>query len=101
MNMSALMAQAQKMQRELIKAQEAFAEKEFKLSKNGMVEITMTGDHNIVRLDIDTDALDADNKDMLEESIGMCVNELIAQIDEEFEALKDKITGGANTTGLF
>ena len=88
MNMQQIMMQAQKMQRELKKAKENLANQEFKLSKNGMVEIVMYGDKTIKAINIDQDAFDIDNKEMIEESIGMCINELIEQIDETEDRLK-------------
>ena len=42
--MQQMMMQAQRMQRELAKAKAALAEQEFKVSKGGMVELTMKGD---------------------------------------------------------
>ncbi len=101
MNMQQIMMQAQKMQRELKKAKENLANQEFKLSKNGMVEIVMYGDKTIKAINIDQDAFDIDNKEMIEESIGMCINELIEQIDETEEKINEKITGSKNGGGLF
>lgn len=99
--MSQLMAQAQKMQRELKKAKDALAKQEFTLSKGGMVEITMLGNKTISKIDIDADALDADNKEMLQDTIALCINELLKQIDEADAEINEKITGSAHAAGLF
>ena len=101
MNLSQIMAQAQKMQRELRKAKDALASKEFTLSKNGMVNVTMLGNKTIKSIDINKDALDAENKEMLEESIVLCINELLEEILSEEEAINEKITGSSNGGGLF
>lgn len=101
MNLSQIMAQAQKMQRELRKAKDALASKEFTLSKNGMVNVIMLGNKTIKSIDIDKDALDAENKEMLEESIALCINELLEEILSEEEAINEKITGSSNGGGLF
>ena len=45
--MQQMLMQAQKMQREMAKANAALDEKEFKVSKNGMVELTITGNNTI------------------------------------------------------
>ena len=58
--MQQMLMRAQKMQRELAKAQAALAEKEFVVEKGGMVKVTLTGDFNVSSIDIDADALDAD-----------------------------------------
>ncbi len=101
MNMQQIMMQAQKMQRELKKAREALMEKEFSLNKNGMVEVVMYGDKTIKAINIDKDAFDAENKEMVEEAIGMCINEIIEQIDEAEEEINEKITGSKNGGGIF
>ena len=43
MNMQQMMAQAQKIQRELKKAQAELAQKEFKISKGGAVTVVVRG----------------------------------------------------------
>jgi DNA-binding protein YbaB len=47
MNMQQMMAQAQKMQRELRKAQAELAAKEFKVTKGGAVTVTVLGNKEI------------------------------------------------------
>lgn len=93
MNMQQMMIQAQKMQRELRKAQAELAEKEFKVSKGGAVTVTVLGSKEIKTIDIDKDAFDADNKEMVEEMIAMAINEANEKIDEEAEAINERITG--------
>ena len=53
MNMQQMMAQAQKMQRELKKAMAALAEKEFVVSKGGAVTVTVLGNKEVKAIDID------------------------------------------------
>ncbi len=95
-----MMIQAQKMQRELQKAQKALAEKEFKVNKAGLVEITVLGSKEIVSINIEEDGFEADNKEMVEELIRDGLNELFAQIDEESEKINEKITGRAGGLGF-
>lgn len=91
--MQQLLMQANKMQRELQKAHEALNEKEFTASNAGMVEVTMKGDKTLVKVDIDADALDKDNKDMLEQAIVNAVNEAVKKITAEAEKIDEDITG--------
>ena len=98
--MQQMLVQAQKMQREMQKANAALDEKEFKVSKNGMVELTIKGDNTIVALDIDADALDPENKEMLEEAIKMAFEEALKQITEERAEIEEKITGRAGGFGF-
>ena len=93
MNMQQMMAQAQKMQRELKKAMAELAEKEFKVAKGGAVEVIVLGSKEIKSINIDKDAFDADNKEMVEDMIALAINEAIEQIDAEAEAINERITG--------
>ena len=91
--MQQMMIQAQKMQRELAKAQAELAKKEFSVSKAGLVTVTVLGSKKIVSINIDKDGFDPDNKEMVEEMIASALNELFVQIDEESEAINERITG--------
>ena len=91
--MQQMLAQAQRMQRELDKAREALAEKDFTIAKGGMVEVTMKGDRSIAAIKIEPEALDADNKEMLEETLAMAINELMDQVNDELDAVEEKVTG--------
>ena len=93
MNMQQMMIQAQKMQRELIKAQAELAQKEFKVTKGGAVTVIVLGSKEVKAIDIDKDAFEPDNKEMIEEMIAMAINEANAQLDEEAEAINERITG--------
>ena len=91
--MQQMLANAQRMQREMQKAQAALAEKEFKVSKNGMVDLVMTGDRTVQSLVIDKDALDPENAELLSDTIVLALNEALEAIDEENAAIEERITG--------
>ena len=93
MNMQQMMAQAQKMQRELKKAMAALAEKEFVVSKGGAVTVTVLGNKEVKAIEIDKDAFDEDNREMVQDMIALAINEAIGQIEEEAEAINERITG--------
>jgi DNA-binding YbaB/EbfC family protein len=93
MNMQQMMAQAQKMQRELRKAQAELAQKEFKISKGGAVTVIVLGSKEIKSVEIDNDAFDAENKEMIQDMIALAINEALGQIEEEAEAINERITG--------
>lgn len=99
MNMQQMIAQAQKMQRELEKAQNALKAKEFKVSKGGAVTVIVMGSKEVKSIDIDKDALAPENKEMIEEMIALAINEAVAQIEKESEEINEKITGRSG--GLF
>lgn len=96
--MQQMLAQAQKMQRQLIKAKEELAAKEFTIKKAGIVEVTLLGDRSIKSIVIEPSALEADNADMIQDTLKMAINEGLEQIQAESDALEEKITG---QRGLF
>ena len=93
MNMQQMMAQAQKMQRELKKAMAALAEKEFVVTKGGAVTVTVLGSKEVKAIEIDKDAFDEENREMIQDMIALAINEAMEQIDEESEAINERITG--------
>ena len=93
MNMQQMMAQAQKMQRELQKALKELEEKEFTVSKGGAVTVKMYGSNQIISISIDEDAFDKDNKEMVEEMVAMAINEGLEMIEKERQAINERITG--------
>ena len=98
MNMQQMIIQAQKIQREMQKKQAELAEKEFTVSKGGAVTVVVKGNKNVQSINIDKDALDPDNKEMVEELIALAINEAVAQIKAEEAAISEQLTGGA---GMF
>ena len=100
MNMQQMMIQAQKMQRELKKAMAELAEKEFVITKGGAVTVTVLGNKEIKSINIDADAFEPDNKEMIEEMIALAINEAIEKITEESEAINERITGQSGGFGF-
>ena len=77
-----LMKQAQEMQANMQKAQEELANVEVTgQAGGGMVQITMTGKHDVKRVSIE-DSLFQDDKDMLEDLIAAAVNDAVRQVEK-------------------
>lgn len=95
MNMQNLLAQAQKMQRELKKAREDLAQEEFSVSKGGAVTVVFYGDRKIKKVDIDAAALEADNKEMIEEMLKLAIDEALKNIKLAEDEINTRITGRA------
>ena len=93
MNMQQMIAQAQKMQRELKKAMAELAQKEFVISKGGAVKVTVMGNKEVKAIEIDKDAFDEDNREMVQDMIALAINEALTQIEEEAEEINERITG--------
>ena len=100
MNMQQMMIQAQKMQRELKKALDELAKQEFVITKGGAVTITMMGDGELKAIEIDEDAFDKENKDMVQDLIVLGVNELREKIEETKEEIQERITGSRGGMGF-
>ena len=95
MNMQALMAQAQKMQREMQKKQAELEASTFEVtSAGGAIKILIKGTRQIEKIDIDEDAIDPEDKEMLEDMIKVAVNEAIAVVDAAFDKLNASMTNG-------
>ena len=101
MNMQQMMIQAQKMQRELKKALDELAKQEFKVNKSGAVTITMMGDGSLKSIDIDDDAFEKENKEMIQDLIVLGVQELSEKIEEAKADVNERITGSRSGFGGF
>jgi len=99
MNMQQMLMQAQKMQREMQKKQADLEAQEFTVSKGGAVTVVVKGDKSVKSIDIDKDALDPDNKEMVEELIALAINEAIEQIKAKEAEISSSVSGGMG--GLF
>jgi len=80
--MGNLMKQAQQMQANIEKAQQELANMEVTgQSGAGMVKVTMTGKHDVKRVEIE-DALFEDDKEMLEDLIAAAINDAVRQVEK-------------------
>ncbi|MCR5185421.1 MAG: YbaB/EbfC family nucleoid-associated protein [Bacilli bacterium] len=100
MNIQQMMAQAQKMKRELDKALKALDEKEFTITKGGAVTVKMYGSNQIISISVDEDAFEKDNKEMVEDMIAMAINEGLETIAKERDEINERITGQASGFGF-
>ncbi len=94
MNMQQMLAQAQKMQRQMEKAQAQLEAKEFTITKNGAVTVKALGSRKIISIDIDDSILSPEDKDMLQDMITMAINEIMEIISAEEEKIKASATSG-------
>ena len=84
MTMQALMQQAQKMQREMEKAQKDLEAKEFEIiSAGGGIKVIITGKKLIKNIEIDEDIIDPEEKEMLQDMIVVAINEAISKVVSE------------------
>ena len=101
MNMQALMQQAQRMQREMQKKQQELEAKTFHIeSAGGAISIDIKGTRQIESIQIDKDAIDPDDKEMLEDMIKIAINEAISVVDAAFEQLNAQMTNVMRMPGF-
>ena len=101
MNQSAMLKQAQKMQQEMLRMQAEQEAKTFTAKAGGgMVSATVNGKHELVNMEINPEAVDPDDVEMLQDLIIVAVNEGLRQIDEISNAEMSKLTGGLGIPGL-
>ena len=100
-NMQAMLKQAQKMQEQIEQKKAELEQKEYVVSSGGgMVEVTMTGNHEVKAIGINPEVVDPEDVEMLEDMLVAALNEANRQIDEEAEREMDAATGGMNIPGL-
>src|SRR5690625_1437774 len=101
-NMGNMMKQMQKMQKKMMKAQEELMEMEFEASAGGgMVTVKANGNKKIIDVQINEEAVDTDDVEMLEDLVLAAVNEVMKQIEEKTEATMGQFTKGMNMPGMF
>ena len=102
MNQAAMMKQAQKMQQEMLRMQEEMENKTYSAtSGGGMVKATVNGKHEVVSLEINPEAVDPDDVEMLQDMVIAAVNEALRAADIDSANNMSKLTGGLNLGGLF
>ena len=102
MNQAAMIKQAQKMQQEMLRMQQEQEAKTFTASSGGgMVAATVNGKHELTALEINPEAVDPDDVEMLQDMVLAAVNEAMRAADAEAASNMSRLTGGMNLGGLF
>ena len=100
-NMSNLMKQAQRMQRQMEESAKELETAELTATAGGgPVEVTVPGKKEVTKVKLDPEAVDPDDVEMLEDVIMAAVNEALRKADEASAANMAKLTGGLGGFGL-
>ncbi|MFL5824234.1 MAG: YbaB/EbfC family nucleoid-associated protein [Solirubrobacteraceae bacterium] len=100
-NMQQLLKQAQKMQEEMLAAQESLKDEVVEASAGGgMVTVQVTGDGHVKAIKIDPAAVDPDDVEMLCDMVLAAVNEGLRSAQELASAKLGGIAGGLGGLGL-
>ena len=102
MNQAAMIKQVQKMQQEMTRMQEEMESKTYTAAAGGgMVKAEVSGKNEIVSLEINPEAVDPDDVEMLQDMVIAAVNEAMRAADNEAANNMSRLTGGLNLGGLF
>ena len=94
-NMSNLMKQAQRMQRQMEEGQKELETKEFTAAAGGgAVEVTVTGKKEVVKVKLAEEVVDPEDIEMLQDLIVAATNEALRKAEEENAVMMNRMTGG-------
>lgn len=94
MNMN-MMKQVQKMQKDMERMQEELAAKTYTAAAGGgVVTAEVNGQHQLVNLTIDPEAVDPDDVEMLQDMVVAAVNEAMRTAESDMTNAMKGITGG-------
>jgi DNA-binding YbaB/EbfC family protein len=95
------MKQAQKMQAQMMKAQEELTKKEIEgTAGGGMVKVVMSGGGDLQSIKLDKQVVDPNDVEMLEDLIMAAFNNAQEKIKEISSGTFGSITGGMKIPGL-
>jgi len=96
-----MMKQAQQLQKQMMKLQEEIESSTVEHSAGGgAVKVTVTGKMIIQSIEIDPDAIDPEDVEMLQDLIQSAVNGAIEKAQELASSKMGALTGGLNLPGL-
>jgi len=99
-NMSNLMKQAQKMQRQMEETTKELEVKEYTAAAGGgAVTVTVSGKKEVVAVKLAEEVVDPEDIEMLQDLIIAATNEALRQMEEESGAAMAKLTGGLGGLG--
>ena len=102
MDIQQMMQQARELQEKMAGAQNELAGKEVSSTVGGgMVTVRVNGRSEIIDLKIESEVIDRDDPEMLQDLIKAAVNDAMAKSREMIKAEMAKLTGGLNIPGLF
>ena len=100
MGMGAILKQAQQMQADMAKAQEELKDEIVDASAGGgMVKVKVSGDLVVQSIEIDPDAVDPEDVEMLQDMVLAAINEGLRAAQERAESKLGGVTGGLGGGG--
>ena len=99
-NMNAMLKQVQKMQADMMAAQEKLKDERVEASAGGgMVKVVVSGDLEVKEITIQPDAIDPEDPELLQDLVLAAVNEGLRAAQELAASKLGGVTGGAGGLG--
>ena len=96
-----MMKQAQQLQKQMLKAQQEIEETKVEFSSGGgVVKVVVSGKMVVESIEIDPDAVDPDDVEMLQDLVLSADNGAMEKAQELASSKMGAITGGLNIPGL-
>ena len=96
-----MQAMIMKMQEDMAAMQQELEAREYDVSVGGgVVNVTMNGKKELLRVKLSEEVVDPDDIETLEDLITAAVNEAINKVETDASEEMGKITGGMNIPGL-
>lgn len=95
MNMQSIMAQAQRMQKEITEKKAEIDKMNF-VGKSELVNVTVNGKKEVVKVELKIDSIDNEDKEMLEDMILLATNKAIEAVNKEVDAKLGKYSSALN-----
>jgi DNA-binding YbaB/EbfC family protein len=100
-NMNKMLQQVQKMQQDMVAAQEQLKNETVEASAGGgMVQVVVSGDLEVKSITISADAIDPDDPELLQDMVLAAVNEGLRSAQELAANKMGGLTGGLDLGGL-
>lgn len=99
--MQEMMKQAKMMQKKMAETQEELKKMEFEASAGGgAVKVRVNGEQEILEVKLNTEMIDVQDLEMVEDMVMVAVNDAIKQSKDEAQNKMAGLTGGMNIPGL-
>ncbi len=100
-NMNAMMKQAQKLQKKMLKTQQDLALKTVEASAGGgMVKVIANGSQKVESIVLEKEVVDPEDIEMLQDLVMAAVNDALKKSQDMVSSEMGKLTGGMNIPGL-
>ena len=101
-NMKDILKQAQRMQRDMLKAQEELGTQEFEgAAGGGQVTAKLNGHGDVIGITIKKEVVDPNDVEMLEDLVIAAIRNAKEKVNASSESKMSGLTGGMNIPGMF